>query len=84
LSGHPDNMAETDDKVRALVDINITGDWSTDPLTAIEKLTAGVEAIESALQRTVRLAREQGRTWEEIGKALGVSRQSAWERFSTD
>jgi hypothetical protein len=26
---------------------------------------------------------EQGLTWQEIGEALGVSRQSAWEGFNT-
>jgi biotin operon repressor len=38
--------------------------------------------MEPSLRAAVKLARQQGRTWEEIGKALGVSRQSAWERFS--
>jgi DNA-directed RNA polymerase specialized sigma24 family protein len=74
-------MAE---KVRVRVDMNITGDWSTDPLTVIEGITAGVKGMEPPLKAAVNLAREQGRTWEEIGKALGVSRQSAWERFSAD
>jgi hypothetical protein len=31
----------------------------------------------------VRRARDGGRTWTEIGASLGVSRQSAWERFSS-
>jgi hypothetical protein len=26
----------------------------------------------------------EGVTWEEIGGALGVSRQAAWERYSID
>jgi hypothetical protein len=69
-------------KVRVRVDMNITGDWSTDPLTVIEGITAGVKGMEPPLRAAVSLARQQGRTWDEIGKALGVSRQSAWERFS--
>lgn len=77
-------MAEVGDKVHVRVDMNITGDWSTDPLTVIEGITAGVKGMEPPLRGAVRLAREQGHTWEEIGKALGVSRQSAWERFSAD
>jgi hypothetical protein len=27
-------------------------------------------------------ARGEGSTWDEIGEALGVSRQAAWERFA--
>ena len=68
--------------VRVHIDMDITGDWSTDPLTVINGITAGVKGMEPPLRAAVKLARQQGRTWEEIGKALGVSRQSAWERFS--
>jgi hypothetical protein len=57
---------------------------STSPLTVIEGISAGVKGMEPPLRAAVKLARTQGRTWEEIGKALVVSRQSAWERFSAD
>jgi ATP-dependent Clp protease ATP-binding subunit ClpX len=30
----------------------------------------------------VRMLRERGVTWARIGEALGMTRQSAWERFS--
>jgi len=30
----------------------------------------------------VQLARDRGLSWTEIGQALGVSRQAAWERFA--
>lgn len=68
--------------VRVSIDMDITGDGSTDPLAVISGITAGVKGMEPSLRAAVKLARRQGRTWEEIGKALGVSRQSAWERFS--
>lgn len=68
--------------VRVSIDMDVTGDESTDPLTVINGITAGVKGMEPPLRAAVKLARQQGRTWEEIGKALGVSRQSAWERFS--
>ena len=32
--------------------------------------------------KAVRAARAQGRTWEEIGEAVGTTRQAAWQRFS--
>ncbi len=42
---------------------------------------AGVQADQN-LARFVRKARELGATWAAIGASLGMTRQSAWERFS--
>jgi hypothetical protein len=41
-----------------------------------------VEDAKELLDRTVVSAREARVTWAEIGSVLGMSRQSAWERFS--
>ncbi len=38
--------------------------------------------VEETLVRWVRRGRELGATWARIGEALGMTRQSAWERFS--
>ena len=38
--------------------------------------------VESGLQERVKLLRERKVTWARIGSALGIARQSAWERFS--
>jgi hypothetical protein len=38
-------------------------------------------AAERLLELEVELARRYGLTWVEVADALGVSRQSAWERF---
>ena len=44
---------------------------------------AGVGAqTEASLQRLVTLLRKRKVTWARIGAALGITRQSAWERFS--
>ena len=40
--------------------------------------------IESALVTWVKRARTLGATWAQIGQALGTTRQSAWQRFSSD
>ncbi|MFY1614708.1 hypothetical protein [Micromonospora sp. WMMD736] len=40
-------------------------------------------AAERLLELEVELARHHGMTWEQVADALGVSRQSAWERFRT-
>ncbi|MFD2077620.1 hypothetical protein SAMN05421678_112132 [Actinopolymorpha cephalotaxi] len=50
----------------------------------ISGISEGTKSLDGSLAEAVREAREQGITWEEIGKALGVSRQSAWARFSVD
>ena len=38
--------------------------------------------VEENLTEWVRKARSLGATWARIGEALGMTRQSAWERFS--
>ncbi|WP_419551762.1 hypothetical protein [Candidatus Poriferisodalis sp.] len=35
-------------------------------------------------RETVAAARQAGATWEAIGKALGITRQSAWALYSAD
>ncbi|MXZ14271.1 MAG: hypothetical protein F4Y76_01980 [Acidimicrobiales bacterium] len=35
-------------------------------------------------RESVAAAREAGATWEAIGKALGITRQSAWALYSAD
>jgi ATP-dependent Clp protease ATP-binding subunit ClpX len=43
--------------------------------------TAGAQ-VEASLQLWVSRLRQRGTTWAKIGAALGMARQSAWERFS--
>jgi hypothetical protein len=38
---------------------------------------------ERLLALEIELARSFGVTWEEVGAALGVSRQAAWDRFAS-
>jgi epoxyqueuosine reductase QueG len=61
------------------------------PLEALptERLVEHLQVIEETvqakavqLQRTVDLLRSRDVSWAQIGAALGVSRQSAWERFT--
>jgi hypothetical protein len=53
-----------------------------DPVEGLRHLASLVRATDKALKETVTRARTSGRTWAEIGDALGMSRQAAWERFS--
>ncbi|MPY85541.1 MAG: sigma-70 family RNA polymerase sigma factor [Actinophytocola sp.] len=41
-----------------------------------------VQADEARLRETVETARSQGRSWNQIAVALGVSRQAARQRFA--
>jgi hypothetical protein len=39
-------------------------------------------AVQKAISQTVHAAHNAGHSWTEIGDALGVTKQTAWQRFS--
>jgi ATP-dependent Clp protease ATP-binding subunit ClpX len=51
-------------------------------LEQLPRVTAVGAQTEASLQRLVTILRERKVTWARIGTALGITRQSAWERFS--
>lgn len=51
-------------------------------LEALPPVAAAGAQLEAHLGEWVRRARGLGATWARIGEALGMTRQSAWERFS--
>jgi ClpX C4-type zinc finger len=51
-------------------------------LAGLPRMAAAGAQVESNLSRYVKRARDLGATWAAIGAALGMTRQSAWERFS--
>jgi hypothetical protein len=53
-------------------------------LDRLPRIALVAAQVEGGLQRWVGEARRRGSSWADIGKALGMSRQSAWERFSHD
>jgi len=53
-----------------------------DVLWNLPRIAAAGAQVEQHLAGWVRRARELGATWARIGEALGMTRQSAWERFS--
>ena len=56
---------------------------SDDELLAhLPKVAATAAHVETNLTNWVRQARGRGITWTRIGESLGMTRQSAWERFS--
>jgi hypothetical protein len=58
------------------------GDWEAHPIEALRECRRAATALEKAMYQTVGEAREAGRSWTEIGNALGVTKQTAWQRFS--
>lgn len=48
----------------------------------LPRIAAAGAQVEVALTGWVRHARTLGATWARIGEALGMTRQSAWERFA--
>jgi ATP-dependent protease Clp ATPase subunit len=52
-----------------------------DILASLAACNAAVDASRDVLQRRIDHLRSQDVSWEVIGRALGVSRQAAWERF---
>jgi len=51
-------------------------------LASLPRMAAAGVQVESNLSRFVKTARRLGATWASIGESLGITRQSAWERFS--
>ena len=51
-------------------------------LAHLPRIAAASAQVEQQLTAWVRAARGRGITWTRIGEALGMARQSAWERFS--
>jgi hypothetical protein len=61
--------------------------WDAEPdldavLASLPRVALAGRQAEYTLTQYVRKARELGATWASIGRALGMARQSAWERFS--
>ena len=53
-----------------------------DLLGHLPRVAAAAAQVEQQLTGWVRQARSRGITWTRIGESLGMTRQSAWERFS--
>ena len=60
--------------------------WHTmsdvDILGKLSLITQTGDQVDAFLVEWVQLARSRKLSWAEVGKALGISRQAAWERFA--
>lgn len=57
---------------------------STRPIEALRELALAISECDDLKRETVAAARDAGATWESIGNALGITRQSAWALYSAD
>lgn len=71
-SGYPDS---------SMIDID---SLPADPLEALRELSRVDSELEELRRDRVEAARREGATWEQIGESLGMSRQSAWEYYTSD
>ncbi len=55
-----------------------------DPLAALRVLTDSELELDRIRRMQVVAARAAGASWQQIGDALGVTRQSAWESFTAE
>lgn len=80
-----DACVGTCNKILDATPANFTG-WEMmkdeELLAGLKTAEATVEATRSVLQTMIGELRRRSVSWESIGKALGISRQAAWERFS--
>lgn len=70
----PDEEAAQIPSWRSLADAEL--------LARLPRIASVAAQVEGSLQRWVGEARRRGSSWADIGESLGMSRQSAWERFS--
>ena len=61
-----------------------SGDWEPDPLAGLREACRVAVALDKLTRESVQRARAGGHSRTEIGEALGVSRQAAWERYSRE
>jgi hypothetical protein len=54
----------------------------TDPLDALRELSRYESELGRLRREAIEAAREAGATWEQVGSALGMSRQAAWEYYT--
>jgi ATP-dependent Clp protease ATP-binding subunit ClpX len=53
-------------------------------LSHLPRIAAIATQVEGDVRVWVQRLRDRGITWARIGASLGMTRQSAWERFSSD
>jgi hypothetical protein len=63
------------------VRLRLIGPWEQNPLEDIRDACRVDSGVEKLLYQSVQDARAAGHSWADIGRAMGTTRQAAWERF---
>jgi hypothetical protein len=63
------------------VDLSLA-DGVIDPLVLLVALADGAAKVDDKIDELVAHARAAGKSWTAIGQALGMTKQSAWEKYS--
>jgi hypothetical protein len=58
--------------------------WGDQSMAALQHIRLVRGLLDQAELGAVRTARQSGKSWAEIGTMLGMTRQSAWERWHDD
>jgi uncharacterized NAD(P)/FAD-binding protein YdhS len=64
------------------IHVRTAGDWESEPLDGLREACRVSTALDKLVRESVRRARETGHSWTQIGEALRVTKQAAWERYS--
>ncbi len=59
----------------------VVGTSTHGALDALGEVELGIRTLEVRRIALIGAAQQHGASWEEIGAALGVSRQAAWEKY---
>lgn len=60
---------------------DVLNDPASTPLDVLRVVGTYQRYLDALEKHAVKAARATGATWEDIGQASGVTRQSAWQRF---
>lgn len=50
-------------------------------LEELRRVDSQLHSLDADRAAAIRKARSEGATWTQIGEAMGISKQAAWERF---
>lgn len=70
---------QDDEQMRVEVELG-----STEPLGQLRGLRAVDRQLDVWQREAIARARQQGASWSEIGEALGVTKQAAWQLYNDD